>query len=164
MLEVEVPGRSGGMAGPVGVFDGGLPSLGCVIFREIIAKVNPRCGFAIETWKLHLVGCSFQRFCELDDGGTREAVDGAVHSARMAAGAMGGRGGPQSSRPSEVVFVLIGVLMHRGTKVEELFPMVSSGRRWGAVGLEPLELLVLLTDEASELVVRKASSGWLFRR
>ena len=57
--------------------------------------------------------------------------------------------------------MLIGVLMHRGTKVAEL---VSSGRRWGAVGLEPLELLVLLTDEASELVVRKASSGWPFRR
>ena len=164
MLEVEVWGRSGGFAGAVGVFDGGLPPLGCVILREIIAEINPRCGSAIETWKLHLVGCSFQRFRELGDGGTREAVDGAVQSARMAAGAMGGRGGPQSSRPSEVVFVLIGMLMHRGTKVEELFPMVSSGRRWGAVGLEPLELVVLLTDEASELVVRKASSGWLFRR
>ena len=161
MLEVEVRGRSCGMAGPVGVFDGGLPSLGCVIFHEIIAEINPRRGFAIEAWKLHLVGCPFQRFCELDDGGTREVVDGAVHSARMAAGAMGGRGRPQGSRPSEVVCVLIGVLMHRGTKVAEL---VSSGRRWRSVGLEPLELLVLLTDEASELVVRKASSGWPFRR
>ena len=164
VLEVEVRGRFGGVAGSVFVFDGCLPSLGCVIFREIIAKVNPRCGFAIETWKLHLVGCPFQRFCELGDGGTREVVDGAVHSARMAAGAMGGRGGPQGSRPSEVVFVLIGVLMHRGTKVEERFPMVLSGRRWGAVGLEPLELPVLLSNEASELVVREASSGRLFRR
>ena len=164
MFEVEVRGRSCGVAGPVGVVDGGLPSLGCVIFHEIIAEINPRRWFAIEAWKLHLVGCPFQRFCELGDGGTREVVDGAVHSARMAAGAMGGRGGPQSSRPSEVVFVLIGVLMHRGTKVEELFPMVSSGRRWRAVGLKPLELVVLLTDEASELVVRKASSGWLLRR
>ena len=149
------------MAGPVGVFDGGLPSLGCVIFHEIIAEINPRRGFAIEAGKLHLVGCPFQRFCELGDGGTREVVNGAVHSARTAAGAMGGRGGPQGSRPSEVVYVLVGVLMHRSAKVAEL---VSSGRRWGAVGLEPLELLVLLTDEASELVVRKPSSGWLFRR
>ena len=161
MLEVEVRGRSGGVAGPVGVVDGGLPSLGCVIFHEIIAEIDPRRGFAIEAWKLHLVGCPFQRFCELGDGGAREVVNGAVHSARTAAGAMGGRGGLQGSRPSEVVYVLVRMLMHRGTKVAEL---VSSGRRWGAVGLEPLELLVLLTDEASELVVRKPSSGWLFRR
>ena len=34
----------------------------------------------------------------------------------------------------------------------------------GDRGLEPLELMVLLTDEASELVVRKPSSGWLFGR
>ena len=42
--------------------------------------------------------------------------------------------------------------------------MVLSGRRSGAVGLEPLELPVLLSNEASELVVREASSGRLFRR
>ena len=128
VVEVEVGGRPGRLAGAVGMLDGGLPSLGCVIFHEIIAKINPRRGFAIEFGKLHLVGCPFQRFCELGDGGTREVVNGAVHSARTAAGAMGGRGGLQGSRPSEVVYVLVRVLMHRGTKVAEL---VSSGRRWG---------------------------------
>ena len=72
------------------VVDSTLPSLGSVIFLEIVFEVDPCTRLAVEFGQGDLVGTPFQRFGELGDGGVGESGAGASHGVRGAAGAVGG--------------------------------------------------------------------------
>ena len=99
VLPVEILRRSSDSSRANRAVDSTLPSLGSIIFHKIVLEINPRTRFVVEFWQGDLVGCSFQRFCELGDGGVGESGVGASHGVRAAAGAVGVGGQLLGGRP-----------------------------------------------------------------
>ena len=99
---------------------------------------------------------------KLGDGGVWEGVVSTSEWAPTAAGTRGCRRRAKRgcSRPSEIVYMLLWMVVHRRPKVGQLLRLIGRSRwRRGAVSLEPLDQALLLSSEIEELFIGEASSA-----